>query len=206
MTLTSRPKAVIGLVGGIGSGKSRVASLLRDRGGRVIAGDDLGHEALRQTAIRDEITNRWGKELLDASGQINRRHLAAIIFADAEQRHALEAIVHPWIKQRMRDEVANAQMDGKVRFVVVDAAILLEAGWNDLCDRLVFVDAPAEIRRRRIAEQRGWTAAEVQARERAQLPLTAKAVQADYTLDNAGSLESLTRQVDGLLQIWGLSS
>ncbi len=206
MTLTSRAKAVIGLVGGIGSGKSRVASLLRDRGGRVIAGDDLGHEALRQAAIRDEVTNRWGKEILDASGQINRRRLAAIIFADAQQRHALEAIVHPWIKQRMRDEVANAQMDGKVRFVVVDAAILLEAGWNDLCDRLVFVDAPAEVRRRRIAEQRGWTSAEVEARERAQLPLTAKAVQADYTLDNAGSLESLTRQVDGLLQIWGLSS
>jgi dephospho-CoA kinase len=206
MTLTSRPKAVIGLVGGIGSGKSRVASLLQERGGRVIAGDDLGHEALRQKAIRDEITSRWGKELLDANGQINRRRLAGIVFADAEQRHALEAIVHPWIKQRMRDEVANAQHDGGVRFVVVDAAILLEAGWNDLCDRLVFVEAPAEVRRQRISEQRGWTVAEVDARERAQLPLTAKAVQADYTLHNAGSLESLTRQVDGLLQIWGLSS
>jgi dephospho-CoA kinase len=206
MTLTSRPKAVIGLVGGIGSGKSRVASLLREKGGRVIAGDDLGHEALRQAVIRDAVTNHWGKELLEANGQINRRRLATIVFADVEQRRALEAIVHPWIKQRMRDEVANAQNDTGVRFVVVDAAILLEAGWNDLCDRLVFVDAPAEVRRRRIAEQRGWTAQEVEARERAQLPLTAKAVRADYTLHNAGSLESLTRQVDALLQVWGLSS
>ncbi len=200
------PKPVVGLVGGIGSGKSRVAALFRERGGRVIAGDDLGHEALRQPAIRARITARWGKELLDDTGAINRRRLAVIVFADAAQRHALEAIVHPWIKQRMREEVATAQADPPVRFVVVDAAILLEAGWNDLCDRLVFVDAPPEVRRQRIADQRGWTADEVAARELAQLPLTAKAVRADYTLLNGGSLESLKQNVDDLLQVWGLSS
>ncbi len=203
--LNPQPKPVVGLVGGIGSGKSRVAALFRDTGARVIAGDDLGHEALRQPTIRDRVTERWGKDLLDGP-EIDRRRLAAIVFADADQRHALETIVHPWIKQRMRDEVAQAQADPQVRFVVVDAAILLEAGWNDLCDRLVFVEAPAAVRRQRIAEQRGWTAAEVAAREQAQLPLTAKAVRADYTLDNAGSLESLKRQVADLLQVWGLSS
>ena len=203
--MNTMPKPVVGLVGGIGSGKSRVAALLRDRGGRVIAGDDLGHEALRQPAIRDRVAARWGKEVLDDTGEINRRRLGAIVFADAGQRHALESIVHPWIKKCMADLVAQAQADPAVRFVVVDAAILLEAGWNDLCDRLVFVEAPAEVRRQRIAAQRGWTAAEVEAREQAQLPLTAKAVRADYTLHNAGSLESLNREVDDLLQVWGLS-
>jgi dephospho-CoA kinase len=198
------PKPVVGLVGGIGSGKSRVAALFQATGARVIAGDDLGHEALRQPAIRDRVTDRWGKELLDGQ-EIDRRRLAAIVFADAGERRALENIVHPWIKQRMRDEVAQAQADPAARFVVVDAAILLEAGWNELCDRLVFVDAPAEVRRQRIAEQRGWTAQDVEAREQAQLPLTAKAVRADYTLHNAGSLESLNRQVNDLLQVWGLS-
>jgi len=205
MALVSKPKPVVGLVGGIGSGKSRVAALLRDRGGRVIAGDDLGHEALRQPVIRDRVAARWGKEVLDETGEINRRRLGAIVFADAGQRHALESIVHPWIKKCMADAVAQAQADAAVRFVVVDAAILLEAGWNDLCDRLVFVEAPAEVRRQRIAAQRGWTAAEVEARELAQLPLTAKAVRADYTLHNAGSLESLNQEVDDLLQVWGLS-
>jgi dephospho-CoA kinase len=204
--MNNMPKPVIGLIGGIGSGKSRVAALLRDKGGRVIAGDDLGHEALRQPAIRDRVIDRWGKGLLQDNGEINRRRLGAIVFADPAARHALERIVHPWITQRMRDAVAQAQADPAARFVVVDAAILLEAGWNDLCDRLVFVDAPTEVRRRRIAAQRGWTSAEAEAREQAQLPLTAKAVRADYTLHNAGSLESLDRQVDDLLRVWGLSS
>jgi dephospho-CoA kinase len=203
--MAKQPKPVVGLVGGIGSGKSQVAALLQEKGGRVIAGDDLGHEALRQPVIRDRVADRWDKGVLDDNGEINRRRLAAIVFADAGERRALEVIVHPWIKQRMRDLVEQAQADPKVRFVVVDAAILLEAGWNDLCDRLVFVDAPAEIRRQRIARQRGWTAAEVDAREQAQLPLTTKAVRADYTLHNAASLESLQRQVDDLLQVWGLS-
>jgi dephospho-CoA kinase len=199
-------KPVIGLIGGIGSGKSRVAALFRERGARVIAGDDLGHEALRQPPVRAQITARWGREVLDAHGEINRRRLAAIVFADPEQRRALESMVHPWIKQRMRDEVEQARNDAAARFVVVDAAILLEAGWNDLCDRLVFVEAPREVRRQRIAEQRGWTAEEVEAREQAQLPLTAKAVRADYTLHNAGSMESLKQKVNDLLQLWGLSS
>jgi dephospho-CoA kinase len=200
------PKPVIGLVGGIGSGKSRVAALLREKGGKVIAGDDLGHEALRQPVIRDRVTARWGKGLLQDSGAIDRRRLGAIVFADAAQRRALEGITHPWIKDRMRREVADALADATVRFVVVDAAILLEAGWHDLCDRLVYVDAPSEVRRQRIAAQRGWSVAEVEAREQAQLPLTAKADRADYALHNAGSLESLNRQVDDMLQVWGLSS
>jgi dephospho-CoA kinase len=199
-------KPVIGLIGGIGSGKSRVAALFRERGARIIAGDDLGHEALRQPLIREQIAARWGRQLLDEKGEIHRRRLAAIVFADPEQRRALEDMVHPWIKQRMRAEVELAQKEPGVRFVVVDAAILLEAGWNDLCDRLVFVQAPPEMRRQRIAEQRGWTAAEVEAREQAQLPLTAKAVRADYTLDNAGSLDSLEQKVTDLLHLWGLSS
>jgi dephospho-CoA kinase len=203
--MAKQPKPVIGLVGGIGSGKSQVAALLRKKGGRVIAGDDLGHEALRQLDIRDRVARRWGKGVLEENGGINRPRLAAIVFADAGERRALEEIVHPWIEERMRQMVAAAQADPEARFVVVDAAILLEAGWNELCDRLVFVDAPVEVRRQRIARQRGWTAAEVEAREQAQLPLTAKAVRADYTLHNAASLESLHHQVDQLLQVWGLS-
>ena len=79
---------------------------------------------------------------------------------------------------------------------------MLEAGWHDVCDRLVFVEAPREERLRRVAGQRGWTAAELEAREGAQLPLTAKAAHADHTLDNSGPLERLERQVDDLVRRW----
>ena len=112
-------------------------------------------------------------------------------------------MVHPWIKERIRDEVDAARADATVRLIVLDAAVMLEAGWHDVCDRLVFIEAPREARLRRVAEQRGWTAQEVEAREAAQLPLTAKAAHADHTLDNSASLEHLDRQVDDLVRRWG---
>ena len=99
-------------------------------------------------------------------------------------------MVHPWIKERIRAEVDAARTDAAVRLIVLDAAVMLEAGWHDVCDRLVFIDAPREARLRRVAEQRGWTAEELEAREAAQLPLTAKAAHADHTLDNSASLEA----------------
>ncbi len=196
---------VIGLIGGIGSGKSRVAAECARRGARVISGDDLGYEALGQPEIRERVVRRWGSGVLDEKDEIVRRRLAEIVFADAKELKALEALVHPWIGRRLREETARAQNDPAVSFVVVDAAVMLEAGWNGVCDRLIFVDAPAEQRRRRVADRRGWTAEELNAREAAQLPLTEKAARADHILDNSGSLEQLSRQVDDLLRLWGLS-
>jgi dephospho-CoA kinase len=198
-------KPVIGLVGGVGAGKSRAAAAFARRGARVISGDALAHEALRQPAVVEQVVRRWGPEMIDDKGEVQRRKLGAIVFADEGERRALEAMVHPWIKERIRAEVDAARNDPAVRLIVLDAAIMLEAGWSDVCDRLVFIDAPAALRLKRVAGQRGWTAAEVEAREAAQLPLTAKAAHADHRLDNSASPEHLDRQVDGLLRLWGLA-
>jgi dephospho-CoA kinase len=197
-------KPVIGLIGGIGAGKSQVAAEFARRGAKVINADDLAHEALRQPAIREQIVHRWGRDLLDEKGEIVRGRLGAIVFADDAQRRELEALVHPWIKRRLAEEVARAQDEPRVPFIVLDAAIMLEAGWSNVCDRLVFVDAPVEVRRKRVLEQRGWTAKELEARERAQLALTEKAAQADDVLDNSAELPHLSRQVDALIRAWGL--
>ena len=194
---------VVGLVGGIGAGKSQVAEAFARRGARVVSGDALAHAALRQPAIKGQIVGRWGDGMLDYKGEVQRRLLAAVVFADADERRALEAMVHPWIKERIRKEVEAARIDAAVRLIVLDAAVMLEAGWHDVCDRLVFIDAPREARLRRVAGQRGWTVKEVEAREAAQMPLTAKAAHADYTLDNSASLEDLERQVDDLVRLWG---
>jgi dephospho-CoA kinase len=193
---------VIGLVGGIGAGKSRVAEAFARRGARVISGDVLAHEALRQPAVKEQVARRWGRRMLDDKGEVQRRLLAAVVFSDAQERKALEAMVHPWIKGRIREEVEAARAGGSARLIVLDAAVMLEAGWHDVCDRLVFVDAPRDERLRRVAAQRGWTEAELQRREAAQLPLTAKAAPADHTLDNSGSQERLERQVDDLVRRW----
>lgn len=191
---------VIGLVGGIGAGKSRVSAALERRGGRLVAGDPLGHEALRQQRVIDMIVENWGRELLDGTGQIDRKKLGAIVFADEAERKELESIVHPWIGQQLHEQLHAARVDPNVPFGILDAAIMLEAGWQAACDLLVYIHAPRNERMRRVAEQRGWSPADYAARERAQLPLTEKARRAHAALDNSGSVNDLEAQVDRLLE------
>ena len=204
MSAAKADKLVVGLIGGIGSGKSQVAAAFARHGACVIAGDQLGQAALRDPDIRARVVSRWGNGVLDEGGDIDRRRLGAIVFADASERKALEAITHPWIRRRILADMKEAQADARVPLIVLDAAIMLEAGWNDVCDRLVYIEAPRGVRLQRVARQRGWSEMEVSARERAQLPLTEKVVRADHVVDNSSSLDHLHRQVDDLLQLWGL--
>jgi dephospho-CoA kinase len=194
-------KPVIGLIGGIGAGKSAVAAAFARRGGVVLGGDEIAHQALRDPEVRGRIVERWGADLLDDKEEIQRRKLGAIVFADPKELRALEALVHPWVKERIAREVARLQADAAAAFVVLDAAVMLEAGWNHVCDRLVFVDAPRSQRVQRVAA-RGWSEEEMKRREAAQLPLTEKAARADYVLNNSTTLEHLQRQVDHLLRQW----
>jgi dephospho-CoA kinase len=130
--------------------------------------------------------------------------LAAIVFSREAERKALEALVFPWIERRLRLQIAQARADPAVPLVVLDAAIMLEAGWHDECDRLIYIDAPRELRLARLCEKRGWKAKEVEEREKAQWSLNDKRDRANDVLDNSGSLESLARQVDQLLRQWGI--
>ena len=128
--------------------------------------------------------------------------LAAIVFGNPQERKKLEAIVHPYIKRRLAEEIAAAQADERVKFIVVDAAVMVEAGWSKHCDCIVYVDAPRAVRLKRLAEQRKWTAAEVVARENAQMSIREKKSRADAVLDNSGSAEALHKQVERLLRCW----
>ena len=192
-------KPVIGLIGGIGSGKSRVAEEFARHGARVIAADAFGHEALRQPDVIARLARRWGPRVLDGRGQFNRRAVAGIVFADAGERLALEALVFPWIERRIGEEIAAAQADPGVSLVILDAAIMVETGWHRRCDRLVYVHAPRAQRLRRLAQQRNWSEKEVADRARAQLPLTEKVRRADFVVDNSGPPEYMAHQVHALL-------
>jgi dephospho-CoA kinase len=195
---------VVGLLGGIGSGKSAAARAFAERGARVINADALGHEALAQPHIRDAVAARWGEGVLDEQRRVDRRRLAAVVFAEDGARRELEALTHPHIRRRAEEEVARARRE-QAPLVVVDAAVLLEAGWNNVCDKLVYVEAPPEARLARVTGTRGWGRDDWEARERAQLPLTEKYARADHVLDNSSTLEHLGRQVDDLLRRWGLT-
>jgi dephospho-CoA kinase len=190
---------VIGLIGGMGSGKSRVAQELARRGGRIIAGDPLGHEALRDPEVIERLVARWGHGILDATGNVDRARVSSIVFGDSGERQALEGIVHPYIERRFQEQLDLATRDLSCPFVILDAAILLEAGWRRFCTVMVFVDAPRAQRLARLARFRGWSEEELTKRERAQLNLDEKKARADFVLDNSGAESELPGQVDRLL-------
>lgn len=198
-------KPILALVGPLGAGKSTAAQCFARRGGAIIDGDALGHEALRQPAIRAAVIQRWGPGLVRPDGSLDRRALGQIVFADPAQRNALEQLVFPYIERRLHEQIEHAQQQERFRFVVVDAAVLLEAGWSPGVDRIVYVDAPAPLRHARLAQRSGWTPTEIANREAAQWSPERKRAAAHAILFNHGDPEDLQRQVDRLLQTWGLS-
>jgi dephospho-CoA kinase len=197
---------ILGLLGGIGSGKSAVATELARHGGLVINADQFGHEALRQPELQRQVIAHFGQNIVDAAGAIDRKKLGAKVFADGKQLRALEAIVFPYIGQRIREEIDRSRRRAVVRFIVLDAAVMLEAGWNDVCDKLIFVDAPRSLRLERVRQQRGWSEADLQAREALQLPLEEKRRRADAVIRNDGASPASGAQVESLLRQWGLLS
>ncbi len=199
-------KPIIGIIGGIGGGKSLVAGELVKRGGYLIAGDLLGHEALRQPDIKARAVERWGRAILDEGGEIRRRLLGKIVFADVQELRALEGLVFPFIGNRIRKEIDKANDDPAARLIVLDAAVMMEAGWDRACDKVIFVDAPRAVRLQRLLANRGWSEREVTAREKAQLPLPVKQARADGIVDNAGPPEKAAGQIDKLLREWGMGT
>jgi dephospho-CoA kinase len=198
------PKPVLGLVGAIGAGKSTAARCLAARGGHAIDADSLGHEALLQPDIVAALVGRWGARVCRADGTLDRREIGRIVFADAAERKALEATVFPCIGRRTHEEISAAQTNPAVAFVVLDAAVLLEAGWGALVDRLAYLDAPRELRLARLAARSGWAEAELAAREAAQWPAEEKKMRADAVIVNDAGPDALQERVDRVLAGWQL--
>ena len=199
------PKPVLGLVGGIGAGKSTVANALARHGGKVVAGDPLGHEALEQPDIRARILEVWGdRDILRADGKVDRKKFGRIVFPSPVERSRLEHLVHPYIELRIRQEIDKAVADPAAKFVVLDAAILLEAGWDGVCDKLIYVDAPRPLRLERVQQQRKWSDQDLANREAVQMPTEKKKERADVVLDNGGLPEATIAQVDELVKSWKL--
>ncbi|MCP3904951.1 MAG: dephospho-CoA kinase [Planctomycetes bacterium] len=193
--LNHRP--VIGLTGGIGSGKSTVGRMLIERGCVVSDSDRDGRAALRDETIRDTLVAWWGEAILDDAGEVDRRAVGRIVFVDPDERRRLEALTHPWIERR-RLETFGAAGAEKTAFVI-DAPLLIEAGLDRMCDAVIFVDCDAATRLERVTVSRGWDRVELLRREDCQLPLDVKQQRADYVLKNDGDLGRLEAQVETVL-------
>jgi dephospho-CoA kinase len=186
----------IGLTGGIGSGKSTVAAMLRARGAIILDADDFAREAVRPgTDALRRVAERFGPDVLAADGTLDRQKLAAIVFADPDALGDLEAIVHPEVRRAIAEGVQhNIDTDN---VVVLVNPLLIEMGTHRDCDVVVVVSTSPDTQVRR-AVSRGLTEDDVRARIAAQLPLEQRAAQADVLLDNEGTLEELEAQVDRL--------
>jgi dephospho-CoA kinase len=198
-TGSSKRPIVIGLTGGIGAGKSEVAHLLAGHGYVVIDSDKDAKAALDRPEVREELVKWWGTRVLTPGGRIDRRAVASIVFSDPSERAKLEHLVHPLVKADRASLIDRAAREGRPG-VIVDAPLLLEAGSDTECDVVVFVDSPREQRLLRVQATRGWDSAEMERREKAQLPLEEKRRRSDEVIVNDSSPEALAGRVAELVK------
>ena len=187
---------LVGLTGGIGSGKSTVARMLVARGAVILDADVFAREALAKgTAAFDRVVSLFGPEVVLPSGDLDRAGLAARVFSDAVRRRELEAIVHPEVRGRIAEGIADEV--GGDRVVIVESPLLIETGAHEELPVVVVVSASDATRIARLIA-RGVDEADARARMASQMPLEAKAAIADVLLDNDGTEAELEAQVDGL--------
>ena len=184
---------VIGLVGGIGSGKSAVGEMLAELGCFVSNSDAAAHACLRDPSVISLLQERWGDRVAVVDGTPDRSAIARIVFGDESEREWLESVLHPMINRRRRRELESLDVD--VSGFVIDAPLLFEAGIDAECDAVLFIDSHLEHRLDRVVTSRGWSKEDLLSRESRQLPLDQKRDRATDVIPNDGSLNDLRAHV-----------
>jgi dephospho-CoA kinase len=186
---------VVGLTGGIASGKSVVSRMLAERGALVIDADKVGHEAYqRGSGCYDAVVEAFGPDVVGADGEIDRKALGGKVFAEPSLRKRLEGIVWPWMRDTMEKRLAQIRSDG-TPVVVLEAAVLIEADWTPITDQVWVVTVAREIARARVMERNGLTAEQADARINAQLTNDERSKHAQVIIDNSGTLDELKQRV-----------
>ena len=186
----------VGLTGGIASGNSTVAEMLRQLGAVVIDTDQIAREVVQPgLPALQSLRERYGESILDDDGSLRREQLGEIVFASPAEKEWLEQLLHPLIKARA-DELAQQASEQGTAVVVFDVPLLLESGWDKNVDQVWVVYVPPVVQRQRLALRDGFSESAVSARLAAQWPIDKKAQQADLVIDNAGTLDQTRRQVE----------
>jgi dephospho-CoA kinase len=192
-------KPIIGLAGGIGSGKSFIAQLFAEEGCLVLSADDQVRTVYNDPAVRDTLKQWWGPGVINSDDQVDRHAVAQRVFEKPDERRRLEALIHPKVAAMRDAAMAAAADDAQVLAFVWDIPLLFEVGLNARCDRIVFVDAPWEDRLRRVRQARGWDEAELRRRENLQLGLDNKRRMSNDVLQNTADVGFARRQVQEIL-------
>jgi dephospho-CoA kinase len=189
---------VVGLTGGIGSGKTTVARMFEKLGAEIVDADTIAREVVRSgTPALAKITERFGADVLTAEGALDRKKLAAIVFSDDRARADLNAIVHPAVAQRTQEEILARAAKG-ARLILYDVPLLYESGLEATFPEVIVVSVPQDVQRARILARDALSTEDIEARIRAQMPLEAKVQRATWVIDNSGPLEETERRVKAL--------
>jgi dephospho-CoA kinase len=193
-------KPILGIAGGIGSGKSTVARFLGELGCFVVDSDELARQAHGRPEVVQTVQGWWGKDVILPDGRLDRKAVARRVFRDQKDRQKFEALLHPLVNQARDEAMARAAAQNpKIPAFVWDSPLLFETGLNTRCDVVIFVETPLEQRLARVRESRGWDAAELARRENLQWPLDKKREISDYVLVNTADADYARSQVEEVL-------
>lgn len=199
MTRAARHSLVVGLTGGIASGKSTVDQILIAAGLPVVDADQVARQVVEPGTVGlSQVVSHFGKDVLLPTGELNRRELGRRVFKDAAQRKALNKLLQPLIKAEIKSQVRSLIEAGHA-VVVMDVPLLFEAGYVDDCDRVVVVNVKPDIQVQRLMARNGYSREEALERIKAQMPLAEKAARADYVIDNNGDQKALKTAVEAFL-------
>jgi len=191
----SKKKPIIGILGGVCSGKSTVAAELGKLGCKVIDADRIAHELLVRKDVKEKIVASFGRVALDSAGKIDHSKLADIVFTDGDKLQLLNSIVHPPVLDRAEQLIEQYNRQPAVKAIVLDMPLLAEAGWAKKCDKLIFVDCKRQIRVERAKKNGIFNENQLKIRENFQISLDNKADIADNTVNNNSDFSALVKQV-----------
>ncbi len=190
-----RRKPIIGIAGGIGSGKSTVAAEFAELGCAVIDADKIAHELLDEPDVYGQIVASFGRQILNRENKIDSSKLAEVVFSDPDNVSRLNSIIHPPVLVRIERLIRQLNHRDAVKAIVLDIPLLFEAGWEKRCDRLIFIDCNEALRAERVKKMGLFDENQLKSRENFQISLDKKAELCDNTIDNNSGFEALAAQV-----------
>jgi dephospho-CoA kinase len=194
---------IIGITGGLATGKSTVSDILRKQNHVVICADAIAHDVVKkEKPAYNKIIRFFGTTILTPNKDINRHELAKIVFSNSTKLHKLEEIIHPHVRREIKNLITFFKDKG-FELIFIDVPLLFEAGFDKLCDKTLCISSPKNIQLRRVKEFRGWNRKNALSRMMTQMPLKEKAKRADYVIKNTGSKEDLENLVVAWLEQLG---
>lgn len=190
---------LIGITGGIASGKTEVAKIFQKLGAKILSGDEIGKDVVdKNPQLLKKLIKTFGDEILDSKKRLNRKKLGGIAFSSPSLTKKLNSIVHPFLLKNLKEKIKSLKKKGYKKPVVIDAALIVEWELQKELDYLIFVDCPKEKRIKRLTQQKGYSRKEAEGRIKAQLPESKKRKLADFIVKNEGELKGLRIKVKSL--------